>query len=55
MNKKRSFFIINAQFVIILVLLSSCAISSKIGAPIEKKLKDGFYEGKYSSFPIRPL
>ncbi len=50
LNKKSLFSVFIIQCTIIFILLS-CAMTTKIGKPINRKLKDGVYEGSYTGGP----
>ena len=50
-GRKRLFLVFIIQFAILFILFSSCATTSKIGEPVNRKLKDGVYEGSYRGGP----
>ena len=50
-NRTSPFKILLLQTAILFVLFSSCATTSKIGAPIDRNLKDGVYESNYRGGP----
>jgi len=51
LSRKRLFIVFVIQIIIIFILFSSCATTSKIGEPVNRKLKDGVYEGSYRGGP----
>ena len=51
LNRKSLFAGFIIQFIIIFILFSSCATTTKIGQPITIQLKDGVYEGNYTGGP----
>ena len=55
MIRKNLSLVSTIQFIVISILFSSCAIAPKIGEPIRKKLKDGVYEGRYTSGPNKAI
>ena len=52
LNKKILYSVFIVQCIVILILLS-CAMTTKIGKPVNQKLKDGVYEGNYTGGPNR--
>jgi uncharacterized protein with FMN-binding domain len=51
LSRKSLFIVFIFQFIIIFILFSSCATTTKIGLPINRQLKDGVYEGSYRGGP----
>lgn len=51
MNKTRLFQVLIVQLTILSIFFLSCTTASKIGEPVNKKLKDGVYEGSYKASP----
>jgi uncharacterized protein with FMN-binding domain len=51
LSRKSLFIVFLILFFIIFILFSSCATTAKIGQPINRRLKDGVYEGSYTGGP----
>jgi uncharacterized protein with FMN-binding domain len=51
LSRKSISIVFIIQLIIIFILFSSCATTTKIGQPITRQLKDGVYEGNYTGGP----
>ena len=55
MNKKTGSILYTVQYLVIILIISSCAVTTKIGGPITPPLKDGLYQGSYKGGPNKAV
>lgn len=51
MGRKRLFLVATIQLAILFSLFSACAMTTRIGKPVNRNLKDGIYQGSYTGGP----
>jgi len=55
MRKGSQSISIPIKYILILLVISSCAVTPKIGGPITQQLRDGLYEGSYTGGPNKAV